>query len=135
MAIDATTRPAKDTDADFAWHLYSSFVGPALGAYFSRMPLKHGWNAETEKPIFREVWEPRRSLIIEADSEPIGWLAVDGRENIVRLENFHLLEKYRGSGLGTAIVDWMFKQHEGRAVLTTTIVGTRSATSQAASGM
>src|SRR6185437_2779679 len=125
MTKIAETRPATQSDFEFAWKLYSDSVRPMMEQHILR-ERNESWSHDEEKSRFAKIWDPAKVLIVTCDNEPIGWLSVAKSGDTVHLENFYIEAKYRSKGLGSALLSWLIGQHKNTMFVTSLITGSRS---------
>jgi GNAT superfamily N-acetyltransferase len=125
MQLTATTRRATQADFSFAWQQYESAVRPLMEPHILRVRGEK-WESKVEQTRFAALWDPAKVLIIECDSNSIGWLAVDDASAGVTLENFYIDERFRGKGLGRSLLTWLASQYPGRQIRVSVIPGVKS---------
>ncbi|MBY4606370.1 GNAT family N-acetyltransferase [Rhizobium sp. 9T] len=124
-SLDARTRDAVEADLGFAWMLYEQSVRPLMEPHL-HLARKSAWDENAEKDAFLSIWDLKKVLMITVEDNPIGWLSIDSSENTIRIENIYLLEKFRGHGLGTTLLNWLISIHPDRPFILSLIEGCRS---------
>ncbi len=106
MSAAFTLRPADASDEVFLFHLYASTredIASALPPGLQReLLLRMQWMAQRSDYAAR-YGQGRHQLVLVA-GEPAGRLWVARGERELRLVDVALLPRFRGSGLGTALV-------------------------------
>ncbi|QEL10773.1 GNAT family N-acetyltransferase [Kushneria phosphatilytica] len=95
-------RPAtSEADARFAQRLVESTMAPY-------------WRARQmvfSKQLFRQQWRRIEKAILVQQGEAVGLIAWDAHEDIHHLRELHLIECWRGRGLGKrTLEDWIVRQ-------------------------
>ncbi|MGK7938496.1 MAG: GNAT family N-acetyltransferase [Xenococcaceae cyanobacterium] len=77
--------------------------------FYNSLSKTIGWNEDRyqEEPKF-----PERYLMLFSDNDRVGFLSLREQPNCLYLETLQLIQKYRGQGIGTALM--RFVQDIGR---------------------
>ncbi len=62
------------------------------------------WDEDTFRMRIRRIFKPEESHIIIVNGREIGVIQIIETENDINLAQIHLLEGYRGNGIGSALV-------------------------------
>jgi GNAT superfamily N-acetyltransferase len=103
------TRPASDSDFDFAWKVYCKSVKPLIEPKLSR-----AWVDDDERERFRFLWDPAVAQVITIDDEPVGWGAATVTEEKVVIDHLYFLEEHRGKGYGTRLLSELIQLWKGQ---------------------
>lgn len=89
-----TLRPTTDADLEWLIPLYESMMRP----YYDAMNLI--W--DTDK--FAQAYDPAASSIILLNSEEVGYLKVECREDYLYLGDIQLKPEFQNRGIGTKLI-------------------------------
>jgi ribosomal protein S18 acetylase RimI-like enzyme len=90
-------RPAVPGDRAFLFELHCDAMREYVDALW-------GWDEDEQRERFDGRFDPPRTQIVEVAGEAAGAVVVDEITEEIVLEYVALLSRYRGSGIGTAIV-------------------------------
>lgn len=110
--LSATLRPATPDDGDFLLRLFSSarpeFGNLNLDDSQKDLLIKMQFNAQTRQ--YAMNYPDARNSIIVCNDEPIGRLLLDRGESEFTLVDVALLPNYRGTGIGTGLIQDIVKE-------------------------
>lgn len=64
-------------------------------------------NYQSPEDIEREITDGARYYFVEADGQPIGYLAYEIREHDLFISKIYLLNSERGKGISSQLFDWL----------------------------
>lgn len=109
---DVQLRPVTDQDHSFLLGLYRSVREPELAVL--------DWPAEAKDDFVRQQFEAQQQLweqyhdtrfdLVLVDGVPAGRLYVGRWKHTVRIADIALLPQYRGTGLGTRLMEAIFAE-------------------------
>jgi GNAT superfamily N-acetyltransferase len=102
-------RPAVPEDREFLFELFAQTMRDVIEQTW-------GWNDSWQRADFERRLTSYSVSIVESDSRPIGGLFLEHCDDVVRVHEIQLLPEYQGRGIGTAIVQGVIEQAEGRGV-------------------
>ncbi|MEW6734858.1 MAG: GNAT family N-acetyltransferase [Acidobacteriota bacterium] len=107
------TRPATDSDFDFAWRIYLEAVRPMI-----EPKLNRAWDDADERERFRSIWQPANAHVITLDNQPIGWGSANISDDKAVIDHLYIEEQYRGKGYGTKLLSELLNlwNSQGKAV-------------------
>ena len=88
-------RECNEKDYNFVYNLTKRNMKVFVDRYWG------GWNART----FRENYRPDRIKILQYGSRRIGLYEVDWKKRYCFLNSVQLVDKYKGKGIGTSLID------------------------------
>lgn len=101
-------RPIDDSDQFFLKALYASTRVDELAQIPWNETQKHEFidqQFNAQHKYYQQQFPNARFDLVLSDSEPIGRLYVDRRDDEIRLIDIALLPEYRGDGIGTCLLE------------------------------
>jgi len=95
--VSYETREATPEDIDFAKGVKLEGLRPYIEKLW-------GWNHEAEERQFRETFDPASATIISSDSGNVGFYELVDRGFELFLAGIYIDARFRGQGLGTAVL-------------------------------
>ncbi|MBX6322764.1 MAG: GNAT family N-acetyltransferase [Rhodospirillaceae bacterium] len=110
-APEVTLRAAGEADYAFALALYLESTRRLLTALGR-------WDEPRVLARFAQGWRTDQVQVICADDMDIGWIQVSQTGDRLHLDQLHLVEGYRGRGIGTQLIEELLDRAraDGRAV-------------------
>jgi ribosomal protein S18 acetylase RimI-like enzyme len=90
-------RPAGPGDDEFALGLYL----PITRGLLSDIP---GWDDARIIERFRKAYDPVQVQVICVNGSDVGWMQLSELDEGLHLDQLHLVEAYRGRGIGTQVM-------------------------------
>jgi GNAT superfamily N-acetyltransferase len=118
MAPEISFRPARPDDYEFAAELYLDSMRRLLTALGT-------WDEGRVVARFREVFAPERAQVIRSEGVDIGWMQVSEAADGFQLDQIHLVDRFRGRGIGTRLIEALLARARGmgRAVALNVVRG------------
>ena len=105
-----TTRPAIETDADFAREAHH-------GAYRDVVIRQFGaWDEEMQDAYFDRSWEEHDREIILRDGVPCGYAGIEFRDTYVHVRELVIHPAFQSQGIGTAFLKNVCEQAAARGL-------------------
>jgi GNAT superfamily N-acetyltransferase len=114
-------RAATNTDFEFCELLYMSSMKPLLKAL-------DAWDEQKVTACFKDYFITGEIRIILVDSIEVGWIQVSETADAINLDQVHLLEEFRGRGIGSQLIEDTMANAagKGRPVLLSLVRGNRA---------
>lgn len=91
--MNITLRQATNEDINWLDGFYEKLMRPYV-------ELTHDWN----KKKFKESFNPKTTKIIQCDTQDIGMLKTEKKEDCWYIGDIQILETYQGNGFGTSLI-------------------------------
>jgi GNAT superfamily N-acetyltransferase len=101
-ALELQLRPAESTDYPFALDLY-------LHGSKKHLIEIGRWDERRVVSRFRRGFKPEQSRIICVNGADVGWMQVAEFLESFHLRQIHLVDRYRGHGIGTRLIQEQLK--------------------------
>lgn len=106
MGPEISFRPARPDDYEFTAGLYLDSMRRLLTALGT-------WDEERVVARFRQEFAPERAQVICSDGVDIGWMQVSEAADGFRLDQIHLVDRFRGRGIGTRLIEGLLAGARG----------------------
>ncbi|HUJ35977.1 MAG TPA: GNAT family N-acetyltransferase [Solirubrobacteraceae bacterium] len=120
MASDIALRPADlRADDEFLLSVYASTRMPELTGLDwpqSQLDAFIGMQFEAQARHYRAVFPDASHSVITVSGEPAGRLIVDRSADEIRIVDLALLPRFRGAGIGTALVRKLLDEADARGL-------------------
>jgi len=118
MAPEISFRPARPDDYEFAAKLYVDSMRRHLSALGT-------WDEDRVVARIRQDFAPERAQVIRSEGVDIGWMQVSEVVDGLRLDQIHLVDRFRGRGIGTRLIEGLLARArgEGTAVVLNVVRG------------
>jgi ribosomal protein S18 acetylase RimI-like enzyme len=100
-------RPAGPGDDEFALGLYL----PITREFLCDIP---GWDDARIIERFRKTYDPVQVQVICVNGTDVGWMQLSELDEGLHLDQLHLVEAYRGRGIGTRLMKDLQSQAQSR---------------------
>ena len=101
--MDYAVRPYNHNDYDFAWALHIKENGPYINRHTT-------YSMDEVKTWFDILVEKQLGFIIESKGQKIGCYFLDCNDEYTKLNRFFLIEEAQGKGLGSRILENIFRE-------------------------
>jgi ribosomal protein S18 acetylase RimI-like enzyme len=64
-----------------------------------------GWDEDWQRAYFHMRFDPAENQVVVLDSQDIGVISVEWREDVVHLGTLYILPEYQGQGIGTQVLN------------------------------
>lgn len=108
--MDYITRPATDADYQYCYRLTKRNMFTLITRHWG------GWIPS----MFRQDFSVEATTIVIASGQRMGYYSVKEDEESLYLENIQLSSSVRGRGIGTAILQSIFRENASKPIRLTT---------------
>lgn len=106
IAPKISFRPAQPVDYEFAAGLYLDSTRRLLTALGT-------WDEDRVTARFRQDFAPEKAQVICSDGADIGWMQVSEAADGFHLDQIHLIDRFRGRGIGTRLIEGLLARARG----------------------
>jgi ribosomal protein S18 acetylase RimI-like enzyme len=108
--LEVTTRPALESDADFARGVHHQAYRDVVERQFGR------WIDAEQDQFFAKAWDASRYDILLCDGEPCGYTSIEERDVAVIVRELVVLPAFQGRGVGSTILRNSIERARGRGI-------------------
>ena len=108
--MDISTRPATDSDTDFARRAHHQGYHDVVVRQFG------AWDESVQDRMLNGDWTNADYQILVCDGVPCGYVSVEQRADYVHVREFVVLTEFQGKGIGTAFLRAVMRQARERRV-------------------